>query len=37
MAKIQKNGPNEMTQTLYFDYSFMSQRDAYYLFYKNYP
>ena len=26
-----------MTQTLYFDFTFMSRRDAYYLFYKNYP
>ena len=26
-----------MTQTLYLDVSFMSRRDAYYLFYKNYP
>ena len=26
-----------MTQTLYFNFTFMSRRDAYYLFYKNYP
>ena len=26
-----------MTQTLYFDFTFMSRREAYYLFYKNYP
>ena len=26
-----------MTQTLYLDFSCFSQRDAYYLFYKNYP
>ena len=26
-----------MTQTIYLDLAFMSRRDAYYLFYKNYP
>ena len=26
-----------MTQTLYLDLTFMSQRGAFYLFYKNYP
>ena len=26
-----------MTKTLYFDFTFMSRRDACYLFYKNYP
>ena len=27
----------KMTQTLYLDFTFMSRRGAYYLFYKNYP
>ena len=35
--KNTSNLPNQMTQRLYLDLNFMSRRDAYYLFYKNYP